>query len=144
MNPYEISPTTLPANGGPELRTRNRWVPALGLVLMGAPLIALGMTMFSMVSAFNGLQETGSADPAALAGQISVALFWTIFALSPALVGIVLVSVALFRRLNEERWFFRNSMVFGVFYLFTLPPAGLYLLWAFLSQKHRFADRPTA
>ena len=79
------------------------WIRALDLVTQIAPLLGLFGTVLGMIEAFQALQASGaSADPAALAGGIWVALLTTACGLAVAIP--VSVAVTWFEaRLESER-----------------------------------------
>jgi len=73
-----------------ENRKNMTWINYISLVAQTAPMLGLTGTVLGMVAAFGKLAETGSADPAQLAGSISVALLttlWGLFTAIPALLA---------------------------------------------------------
>jgi len=69
----------------------------LGLVIcLGAPLVGMAGTVFSMIGAFNTLGANGINDPHALAGHIGTVLTCTMVGLIvSATIGVPLILVAL-------------------------------------------------
>ena len=72
-----------------ENRKNMTWVNYIGLVAQAAPMLGLLGTVIGMVSAFGVLAETGQAEPAQLAGQISVALLTTMWGLITAIPAVI-------------------------------------------------------
>lgn len=73
-----------------ENRRAMMWISYIALVAQAAPMLGLFGTVYGMVQAFATLGLTGSADPALLAKDISVALlttFWGLLTAIPALVA---------------------------------------------------------
>jgi biopolymer transport protein ExbB len=73
-----------------ENRRAMMWVSYIALVAQAAPMLGLFGTVYGMVQAFATLGITGSADPALLAADISVALlttFWGLLTAIPALIA---------------------------------------------------------
>ncbi len=76
-----------------ETRKQMAWVNYIGLVAQAAPMLGLLGTVIGMVQAFGKLAETGSADPAQLAGSISVALLTTMWGLITAIPAVIMYFV---------------------------------------------------
>jgi biopolymer transport protein ExbB/TolQ len=76
------------------------WVGAIAFLAL--PVIGMLGTVIGMTGAFATLKNTGSADPSELAGNISVALlttFWAIVASLPILIFLI-ISIIRYRRLG--------------------------------------------
>ena len=65
------------------------WINYIALVAQAAPMLGLLGTVIGMVSAFSTLGQTGQADPAQLAGDISVALLTTMWGLMTAIPALL-------------------------------------------------------
>ena len=63
------------------------WINLISLVAQAAPMLGLFGTVFGMIGAFAKLED-GDADPAALAGQISIALLTTMWGLIVAILAV--------------------------------------------------------
>lgn len=72
-----------------ENRKGMTWINYIALVAQAAPMLGLLGTVIGMVSAFGTLGQTGSADPAALAEDISVALLTTMWGLITAIPALL-------------------------------------------------------
>lgn len=72
-----------------ENRKNMTWINYISLVAQAAPMLGLLGTVIGMVSAFGTLGQTGQADPAQLAGDISVALLTTMWGLITALPALI-------------------------------------------------------
>ncbi len=70
-----------------EGRKQMTWINLVSLVAQAAPMLGLFGTVFGMIGAFAELQ-TGNADSAGLAGQISVALLTTMWGLIVAILAV--------------------------------------------------------
>jgi biopolymer transport protein ExbB len=73
-----------------ESRKSMTWINYISLCAQASPMLGLTGTVIGMVGAFGVLAETGSADPALLAGQISVALLTTLWGLFNAIPSIAM------------------------------------------------------
>ncbi len=71
-----------------EARKQMTWVNLISLVAQSAPMLGLFGTVFGMIGAFRVLKSSGSADPAVLAGEISVALLTTMWGLVVAILAV--------------------------------------------------------
>lgn len=71
------------------------WGTGIGLLLI--PAVGVAGTMIGMIRAFDELSETGSADPAALAGSISTSLLSTFYGLLFCIPGLILLIVSIIR-----------------------------------------------
>ena len=72
-----------------ENRKNMTWINYISVIAQASPMLGLTGTVIGMVSAFGTLKLTGSADPAQLAGDISVALLTTLWGLINAIPCII-------------------------------------------------------
>ncbi|GAA5496642.1 biopolymer transport protein ExbB [Rubritalea squalenifaciens DSM 18772] len=72
-----------------ENRKQMTWINLISLVAQSAPMMGLFGTVFGMIAAFGTLKTSGSADPTALAGDISVALLTTMWGLVVAIFAVI-------------------------------------------------------
>lgn len=72
-----------------ETRRSMTWVNYISVIAQASPMLGLTGTVIGMVSAFSTLSITGSADPATLAEDISVALLTTLWGLINAIPCII-------------------------------------------------------
>ena len=94
-----------------EKRSLRRWFVALFAsiaVIVVPPLFGLLGTVIGMVRAFKKIRTGGSEDPAALADDISVALFSTAGGLAVSIIGLVglvisVIGVIMARRKCEAK-----------------------------------------
>jgi len=73
-----------------ESRKNMVWINYIALIAQAAPMLGLFGTVYGMVGAFGSLSTTGAADPAALAGDIQIALlttFWGLLTAIPSLIA---------------------------------------------------------
>jgi len=71
-----------------ESRKQMTWINLISLVAQAAPMMGLFGTVFGMVGAFGIIGVSGDADPAVLAGEISVALLTTMWGLVIAIPSV--------------------------------------------------------
>jgi len=71
-----------------EGRKQMTFINLLSLVAQAAPMMGLFGTVFGMIKAFGTLSSNNSADPSALAGDISIALLTTMWGLVVALLSL--------------------------------------------------------
>lgn len=121
----------------------SRKTAVIGSLLLAAPLLGAGGTIFGLLRAFKTLADNG-ADPSELARDINVALMSMIYGTGFGLIGVVLVSVALFRNWNREVWFLRSVVLLSIFWCLLFFPVGLiigiYLLVIFLGRRTEFGE----
>jgi flagellar motor component MotA len=84
-------------------RFYGRAVLICGLGVVIPPLIGLAGTVMGMMGAFGELRKTGSADPSALAGDISVALLTTFWGLVFSVLSLIPFVVFLVLFLKQRR-----------------------------------------
>lgn len=68
-----------------ESRKNMQWINYVSLIAQASPMLGLTGTVIGMVNAFATLKTAGAADPAQLAGDISVALLTTLWGLINAI-----------------------------------------------------------
>ena len=142
----EADPYTPPASEiGPEKidqRRQGRWIARLGVALYTGPAWGLAGTAVGMIRAFNTLAEDEAASADALSHDISIALMTTMIGISAALVGAVLILIALLAAKNRERWFFMWSVLLSASWCIVLFPygliAGLPILILFVVKRAEF------
>lgn len=84
-----------------------------GCILLTGPIFGFLGTIFGMIQAFSRLGDADT-DPSLLAGDISLAIMTTIYGVVFGIVGVILVSIALFQRTNREQWFYRSVFVLSI------------------------------
>jgi len=72
-----------------ESRKSMQWINYISLIAQASPMLGLTGTVIGMVGAFGTLKQSGAAEPAQLAGDISVALLTTLWGLFNAIPCIV-------------------------------------------------------
>ena len=73
-----------------EIKPYQKWIGYFGVLAQVCPMLGLLGTVIGMVGAFATLSQTGGAEPAALAGDISVALLTTLGGLVVAIPSLAL------------------------------------------------------
>jgi biopolymer transport protein ExbB len=73
-----------------EIKPYQKWIGYFGVLAQVCPMLGLTGTVIGMVGAFATLSQTGGAEPAALAGDISVALLTTLGGLVVAIPSLAL------------------------------------------------------
>ncbi|MEP5351906.1 MAG: MotA/TolQ/ExbB proton channel family protein [Luteolibacter sp.] len=71
------------------------WISAISLALSVCAFFIL--PVIGMVNAFSTLKTAGSADPAALAGDISTAIYGSLIAIPFAAISLILFVIAILR-----------------------------------------------
>jgi len=141
-SPYQAPLTNPQGENGLDDPPRGRKLAVTGSIFLTGPLFGAVGTVGGMMKAFSAISSESEADAAELSSAISVALLTTIYGLLIGIVGAVLVSIALFKKYNREKWFFRVIMVLAVIWSILLFPVGLvvggYLLFAFLPRRDEF------
>lgn len=104
-SPYQApaAPDVDLAGASRSKRFYGRAVLACGLGVVIPPLIGLVGTVMGMMGAFGELRQTGSADPSALAGDISVALLTTFWGLVFSVLSLIPFVVFLVLFLRQRR-----------------------------------------
>ena len=92
-----------------------------GIALQLGTVVGLIGTIIGMVRAFGRLAESETAQPAALANDISIAVYTTAAGSLVALVGIILILVALFGARYRAPWFRTVLWVLSVLWLLSFP-----------------------
>lgn len=137
MNPVS------PSIQEPNRITRSKPLALIGVLLLAFPLFGAISVLIGMVKAFGILQAAGSADPEALASDISQALISTLVGLVFGIIGLVMVNIALFKRTNRESWFYQSVIVLSVLWCVMLFPLGLIpgglLFHHFSKRKNEFS-----
>lgn len=87
------------------MNQKGRQLAIGGVVLQLGTVVGLIGTIIGMVRAFGRLAEPETAQPSALATDISIALYATAAGSVVALVGIILILVALFGVRYRAPWF---------------------------------------
>ncbi|NBB76173.1 MAG: hypothetical protein GVY02_02235 [Bacteroidetes bacterium] len=124
---------------------KGRKIALWGAWLQLGLVFGLGGTVIGMINAFEKIAENEAGDPALLANDISFALITTAIGLIPALIGLVLLGIALFGKKYRGRWFFWFLIFYGVLWALNFPVGTIfgialivYLIWnkdEFLKRK---------
>ena len=113
-----------------------------GAWLQIGQVIGLLGTVIAMLSVFSALAaEPGAGSVDALAAQISFALVATAIGSIPALIGTVLLFLALFQNKCRAPWFFNFMVIYAVLLLFGFPIGtimGIIILTYIIPRKDEF------
>lgn len=120
-----------------------RKLAVIGTILLTGPIIGTIGTVIGIIAAFSKVAELeGNVDASVLAGDIGFAKLTTLYGAAFGVIGVVLVSLALFRRTNREKWFFKSVLVLSILWSILIFPVGLvlglYLIISFCSRKGEF------
>ena len=118
---------------------RGAFIAKLGAWLQLAQLIGLGGTVMGMMKAFGELKTSGSSDPAKLSGAIGEVLVSTFIGMAVALIGVILVIIAITACRYRSAWMFWFLCIYGG--LMTVShffPFGLFFLVYALVKKDEF------
>ncbi|CAA6691659.1 MULTISPECIES: MotA/TolQ/ExbB proton channel family protein [unclassified Lentimonas] len=98
-------------------------------------------TVIGMIRAFSVIESEGPGDPELLAEHISLALTTTAIGMIPALIGLVLLLIALFSSKYRAPWFFWFMAIFSVLNLLAFPIGtvlGIIVLVHIIPRKEEF------
>lgn len=126
-------------------KEQGRQLALWGAWLQLGPILGILGTVVGMVRAFGKISANDPASAEALASDISIALITTAIGMIPALVGLVLMGVALFVKKYRGSWFFWFLLVYGALCALEFPVGTvfggalmIYLVWTkdeFLTDK---------
>lgn len=118
---------------------RGAFIAKLGAWLQLAQLIGLGGTIMGMMKAFRVLGTSGTADPAKLSGEIGEVLITTFIGMAVALIGVILVIIAITACRYRAVWMFWFLCIYGGLMTFShFFPFGLFFLIFALVKKDEF------
>nr|WP_281398112.1 MotA/TolQ/ExbB proton channel family protein [Ruficoccus amylovorans] len=112
-----------------------------GAWLQLGALLGVGATIYGMVRAFKQIAAESQVDPQVLADNISASLTSTMIGLPFALVGLILMAIALFGMKYRATWFFWFLTIYGVLLLPGFPLGtllGIGLLIFLIVKKDEF------
>jgi hypothetical protein len=118
-----------------------------GIALQLGTVVGLFGTIIGMVRAFGRLAESETAQPAALANDISIALYTTAAGSVVALVGIILILVALFGARYRAPWFRTVLWVLSILWLLSFPIGtilGIIVMVYLVNHKAEFTEQTPA
>lgn len=98
-----------------------------GVALQLGTVVGLLGTIIGMVRAFGRLAQNQTTQPAALANDMGIVLYVTAVGSVVALVGIILILVALFGARYRAPWFLTALWVLSILWLLSSPPIGAIL-----------------
>ncbi len=124
----------------PDLPNTGRTLARIGAWLqIGIPL-GVGGTVMGMVQAFEELGAAGAGDPSRLSAAIGHVLYFTALGIFIALIGAVLMILALVRWRYRAEWFFWTLMIFGGLWIVIFFPIGLFLVIHAMKRRREFVD----
>ncbi|MEY2821239.1 MAG: hypothetical protein RJA37_586 [Verrucomicrobiota bacterium] len=98
----------------PSSPQRGALIAKVGAWLQVAPVLGIVGTIFGMSKAFKILAHSGAGDPARLSAAIGDVLIYTIIAVSMALIGLVLVTIAITACRYRSRWMLKFLRFYGL------------------------------
>lgn len=116
-----------------------------GIALQFGTLFGLIGTIIGMVRAFGRLGEMDAAPAGALASDISIALYTTAIGYAMALVGIILIFIALFNTRYRAPWFLTALWILSVLWLLSIPIGtilGVIVIVYLVNHKDEFTEQP--
>jgi len=124
---------------------RGSFIAKLGAWLQLAQVIGFGGTVIGMMKAFQVLGTSGTADPAKLSGAIGEVLTSTFIGIAVALIGVILVIIAVTACRYRAAWMFWFLCVYGGLMIFSyFFPFGLFFLIFALVKKAEFLPPQSA
>ncbi|MGJ8654655.1 MAG: MotA/TolQ/ExbB proton channel family protein [Opitutaceae bacterium] len=124
---------------------KGRTLALWGAWLQLGPVFGMIGSVIGMVRAFNEIGTDGPGDPELLAEHISLALRTTAYGMIPALIGLVLLLVALFSSEYRAPWFFWFMVIYAVLSLLAFPIGtviGIVILAYIIPRKKEFSGEP--
>ena len=125
------------------MESRGKHLAIWGIVLQAAPLVGISTTVVGMVRAFREIQTSDSTDAAALSGHIYLALIGTAVGLMLALVGAVLILIALWGTRYRAPWFYTALWVVSILWLLNIPIGtilGIVVIVYLLNHRQEFVE----
>ncbi len=121
------------------------FIAKLGAWLQLAQVIGFGGTVVGMMKAFRVLGTNGTADPAKLSRAISEVLTSTFIGIAVALIGVILVIIAVTACRYRAAWMFWFLCIYGGLMIFSyFFPFGLFFLIFALVKKAEFLPPQSA
>jgi flagellar motor component MotA len=124
---------------------KGRSLALWGAWLQLGPVFGLLGTVIGMIRAFSVIESEGAGSAELLAEHISLARTTTAIGIIPALVGLVLLLVALFSSKYRAPWFFWFMAIFSVLNLLAFPIGtvlGIIVLVHIIPRKEEFSCDP--
>ena len=121
------------------------FIAKLGAWLQLAQVIGFGGTVIGMMKAFRVLGTSGTADPAKLSGAIGEVLTSTFIGIAVALIGVILVIIAIAACRYRAVWMFWFLCIYGgLMSISHFFPFGLFFLIFALVKKAEFLPPQSA
>jgi hypothetical protein len=120
---------------------KGRTLALWGAWLQLGPVFGLLGTVIGMIRAFSVIESEGQGDLKLLAEHISLAITSTAIGMIPALVGLVLLLIALFSSKYRAPWFFWFMAIFSVLNFLAFPIGtvlGIIVLVYIIPRKEEF------
>ena len=129
------------------MNQKGKQLAVWGVVLQLGTVVGLIGTIIGMVRAFGRLAESETAQTAALANDISIALYTTAAGSVVALVGIIMILVALFGVRYRAPWFQTVLWILSILWLLSFPIGtilGIVFIVYLVNHKTEFTEQCTA
>ena len=115
------------------------FIAKLGAWLQLAQVIGFAGTVIGMMKAFRVLGTAGTSDPAKLSRAIGEVLWTTFAGIAVALIGLILISIAITACRYRAVWMFWFLCIYGGLMIFSyFVPFGLFFLIYALVKKDEF------
>lgn len=124
---------------------KGRTLALWGAWLQLGPVFGLIGTVIGMTRSFNEIGTGGPGDPEILAEHISLALRTTAYGMILALIGFVLLLIALFSSKYRAPWFFWFMAIYACLSLLGFPVGtiiGIVILVYIIPRKEEFNCEP--
>jgi hypothetical protein len=105
-------------------RPKGHWLAMIGAWMQVAPVLGMIGTVIGMIRAFDALSSAAPSqvgDPSQLSAAIGEVLIATFVGMLIALIGAVLMLVAVFSCRYRSPWLFWLFIVLGLLYLLAFP-----------------------
>lgn len=124
---------------------KGRTLALWGAWLQLGPVFGMIGSVIGMTRAFNEIGTEGAGAPEVLAEHISLALRTTAYGMIPALIGFVLLLIALFSSKYRAPWFFWFMAIYACLSLLGFPVGtiiGIVILVYIIPRKEEFDREP--
>ncbi len=137
-----MKPPAMPEPQKRVSRSRGHWLAVIGAWIQIVPVLGMIGTVIGMVRTFTSLTaHSGIGDPSQLSAIIGEVLIATFVGMLIALIGAIMLLVAVFSMRYRSPWLFCLLIVLGALYLLAFPLGtiiGVVFLVVALTKRQEF------